>query len=114
MIACFQELERGLGRPVASEDFIGNVEASNALRELFRVKSTWPYRSKDSPGPCNFFFENGLYPRPDVFRASSEIGHSPHEDIFRELDSAFSSNDEIDNAGQLLDRLFARVVLAIG
>lgn len=36
-------------------------------------------------GPCNFFFENGLYPRPAVFRANDTIPLSKYELILREL-----------------------------
>jgi hypothetical protein len=65
------------------------------------------------PDPCNFFFENGLYPRPGVFRMTPEIRASSYEMIFRELNSGFSSAKEVAAAEQLLDDLFLKTARAI-
>lgn len=111
--AYFREVESRLGRPVTVDDFTQNIGAMNAIREFAELKCTWPYRRDDSPAPCNFFFENGLYPRPDVFRRTPEIRLSPYEKILRELDSGFSSVKEITEAEKLLEDLFIRTAQAI-
>lgn len=111
--AYFKELESRLGRHITVGDYLQNIGAIEAFREFAELKCEWPYRRKDSPGPCNFFLENGLYPRPDVFYATSDLRPSSYEKILRELDSGFSSKKEIAEAGQLLDRLFLKTERAI-
>jgi hypothetical protein len=111
--AYFREVQFRLGRPIEVTDYKENIAASNALREFARLKSNWPYRRGDSPAPCNFFFENGLYPRPGVFRTAPDIGPSSYENILRELDAGFSSAKELAAAEQLLDELFLKTVRAI-
>ena len=111
--AYFKEVELRLGRHVTVSDYTENIEATGAFREFAELKSTWPYRRKESPGPCSFFFENGLYPRPDVFRNTLDIRPSPYEKMLRELDSGFSSAQEIASADQLLDDLFLKTEQAI-
>jgi hypothetical protein len=111
--AYFKEVESRLGRHIAVSDYTQNIGATDAFREFAELKSKWPYRRYDSPGPCNFFFENGLYPRPGVFRTTPDIRLSPYEKILRELDAGFSSAKEIAAADQLLDDLFLKTERAI-
>ena len=111
--AYFKEVESRIGRKVALSDFTQNVEAMDALKKFTTLKSTWPYRRANSSGPCNFFFENGLYPRPDVYRAKPDIRLSNYEDILRNLDSGFSSENELVAAEQLLENLFEQTERAI-
>lgn len=112
--AYFKEVESRLGRAIEVSDYSQSTKATDAFREFAELKSKWPYRRHDSPGPCNFFFENGLYPRPSVYRTSSDIRLSPYEVILRELDAGFSSPNEIEEADQVLDDLFLHAVRAIG
>ena len=109
--AYFKEVEFRLGRPIAVSDYT-EKGAKDAFREFAELKTKWPYRQDDSPGPCNFFFENGP-PRPAVFRKTPDIPPSPYEEILRELDSGFSSAKEIAEAEQLLDNLFSKTERAI-
>lgn len=111
--AYFKEVESRIGRNVAVSDYTQNIEAMDALKRFAEFKSIWPYRRDNASGPCNFFFENGLYPRPDVFRSSPDIRLSGYEDIFRELDSGFSSAKELAAAEQLLNSLFVKTERAI-
>ena len=114
LTAYFREVEFRLGRPIEAADYKGNLAASSAFMEFARLKSNWPYQRNDSPAPCNFFFENGLYPRPGVFPTTPDIGPSHYENILRELDAGFSSAKELAAAEQLLDELFLKTVRAIG
>ena len=54
-----------------------------------------------------------MYPRPVVFRATPGIRLSSYEKILRELDSGFSSAEEIEAADQLLDDLFLKTERAL-
>jgi len=111
--AFFKEVESRIGRHVAVSDFTENTEAMDAFGEFAELKSKWPYYRDNSSSPCNFFFDNGLYTRPRVFRANQDIPLSPYEKIFKELDSGFSSTEEIRAAEQLLDELFVKTEQAI-
>ena len=113
LTAYFKEVESRLGRHITVSDYTQNIQAMDAFREFAELKSKWPYRWQESAGPCNFFFENGLYPRPDVFRRTPDIRPSSYEKILRELDTGFSSENEIAEAEQLLDALFLKTVRAI-
>lgn len=112
--AYFKEIEFRLGRHIAVRDYTQNIEATNAFREFAELKCTWPYRRDDYPGPCSFFFENGLYSRSGVFRKTPDIPSSSYEKILEELDSGFSCAIEIVAADQLLDDLFLKTERAIG
>lgn len=114
VIAYFKEMESRLGRHITVSDYLQNTRAIAAFREFAELKLKWPYRRDDSPGPCNFFFENGLYPRPETFRANPDLGSSSYENILRELDSGFSSAKEIKEAEQLLADLFFKTERVIG
>jgi hypothetical protein len=111
--AYFKEVESRLGRRISVSDYTQNFPATNAFAEFTDLKSKWPYRRHDAPGPCNFFFENGLYSRPAVYRATPDIRLSPYEKILRELDTGFSSAKEIEAADHLLDGLFLKAERAL-
>jgi hypothetical protein len=113
MTAYFKEVEFRLGRHLVVSDYAANIEAADALREFVELKFQWPYRRDDFPGPCNYFFENGLYPRPGVFRKTQDIGLSSYENILKELDTSFSSAKEIAAADKLLDELFLKTERAL-
>jgi hypothetical protein len=113
LIAYFKEIETRLGRPVVVGDYVNNIKAADALNEFAELKTNWPYRRDDCPGPCNFFFENGLYPRPDFLLAIPTSWPSSYKEIFRELDSGFSSEKEIIEGCRLLDNLFVKTQQAI-
>ncbi len=111
--AYFKEVESRLGRSVAAGDYPRNSRAADAFREFAALKCHWPYRRADCPGPCNFFLENGLYPRPGVCRQSADIPPSSYETILGELDSGFSSAGELMAAEKVLDGLFVKAARAI-
>jgi len=109
LFAFFREVESRIGRPATAADFAKNSSPAELLREFAGLKIKWPFRRKDAPGPCNYFFENGEYPRPAVHRSEGSIPLSHHEEILRELDSGFSSAGELQAAEELLDDLFSRL-----
>jgi len=105
----FREVENRIGRPVTAADFAKGSGPVELLREFAGLKREWPFRRKDAPGPCNYFFENGEYPRPSVQRSGENIPLSRYEAIFKELESAFSSKKDLRAAEGLLDDLFSRL-----
>ena len=98
LAALFTELENRMGRVIDVADFSEPVRAAALLRMLTTLKLEWPFRRRGAPGVCNYFFEDGLYPRPAVRRKTETIPASRFEDILKELDSGFSSADRIEGA----------------
>jgi len=58
-------------------------------------------------------FENGEYPRAAVLRYGDGIPSSKYEDIFRELESAFCSENHQQAAEHLLNDIFGRLQAVI-
>ncbi len=110
----FEVLENRIGRPVEAADFMAGSEAAACFCEFAELKILWPFRRKDAPGPCNYFFENGEYPRPSVQRPGWDIPLSKYENIFRELDSGFSALEDQQQVERLLDALFDRLQVLLG
>jgi len=106
----FRELERRIGRKIEASDFSAGSRASRCLREFARLKVDWPFRRRSAPGVCNYFFEDGLYPRPEWKTAPENGNRSSFDAIFRELDSGFLSPADRKRANQVLADLFERMV----
>ena len=107
--AVFTALEDRIARRVGPDDFPAHSKAARRLRELVELKLSWPYRCAEAPGPCHFFFENGLYPRPEIQWPSSARPGWPDEIIFRELESCFESEKDVLQAAKRLRDLFSRI-----
>ncbi len=111
--AFFQEIEGRIGRPVRESDFAPGSPAAALLRAFAALKIDWPHRRADAPGPCNYFFENGAYPRPEVLGWGPDRPASRFAAIFRELDSAFASPADLRAAEARLEELFRRIAAAL-
>lgn len=105
LAALFTELENRLGRVIDTADFSQPVPAAALLKTLTALKLNWPFRRRDAPGVCNYFFEDGLYRRPAVKRKGETIPVSRFEVILQELDSEFSSADRIEVAEATIEGL---------
>lgn len=112
--AFFEELESRIGRAITASDFSGHSGASATLREFALIKLDWPFRRNAAPGVCNYFFEDGQYIRPVVSRTAVAIPASPYERIFQELDSDFSSADELQTAEARIEDIFRRISTLLG
>ncbi|RPJ71273.1 MAG: hypothetical protein EHM15_10800 [Desulfobacteraceae bacterium] len=112
--ALFAEIETRRGRPLAAEEIRRSRPARTALAELLAVKLDWPFHAPDWKGPANYFFNDGLYPRPPIDYARIGARPSPLDPILHELASAFSSRRELDAAEATIDHLIERARQALG
>lgn len=88
--------------------------AAVVLQNTFTVlKRQWPFRRPDSPGVCNYFFEDGQYPRPEVRVAEKRIPSSHFGAIFRKLDSSFPSPSDVRAAEEKIDVMLSALVNAL-
>lgn len=113
LCAFFAEVENRIGRRPHFTDFRPRSIAADLFLTYSSLKSDWPYRRKDAPGPCHYMFENGEYDRPSVFRELADIPGSRYEVIFQELDSGFGTAEQMIRAERYLDGLFERIAGAI-
>lgn len=90
---------------INSADFSKPGPAAARVNTLATLKLNWPFRRQGAPGVSNYFFEDGLYPRPAVKRKTATIPSSHFEEFFKELDSWFSSLDRIERAEATIERL---------
>ncbi|WP_419661489.1 hypothetical protein Dvar_19220 [Desulfosarcina variabilis str. Montpellier] len=110
LTAFFEILESRLARPVHPDDFTAGSQAAALLSTFAGLKLAWPFRQANALGMTNYFFEDGLYPRPAVHRANAAIPPSPFEAIFRELDSGFSSIEEQREAERKISGIIDGIV----
>ncbi|MBL0714742.1 MAG: hypothetical protein JJV98_13695 [Desulfosarcina sp.] len=108
--AFFKELDDRIGRPATRADFENHPDARARLQAFAGLKLKWLHRRADARGPCNYFFDNGLYHRPAVERSDAAIPASPYDSIFREFESHFASRDDMRRAEQVLEGLFNGLV----
>ena len=109
LAAFFEELENRIGRHICESDFSDCNGTSQLFRAFAALKLSWPFRRSNAPGVCNYFFEDGQYLRPVVGRNTEGIRASAFATIFRELDSGFSSTNELHDAGERLEDIFRRI-----
>ena len=113
LAALFTELENRLGRVINTADFSEPVPAAALLTTLTTLKMNWPFRRQGTPGVSNYFFEDGLYARPAVKRKTKTLPASRFEDIFQELDSGFSSADDIEDAEAKIEGLLIALEMTL-
>jgi hypothetical protein len=111
--AFFRALEGRLGGPVTPVDFRNRPVARFGLNAFAALKLDWPFRPDTAAGPCHFFFDDERYARPRVARADPAIPRSPHEEIFRELESRFADGDALRQAEAMLAAIFGDLVAVL-
>jgi hypothetical protein len=110
MGAFFGEIERRLGRPLRPDDLSAGAEARKAVLELLALKLDWPFRPPTVKGPGNYFFDDGLNPKPTVDYARLGVAPSRLDPILRELPSAFDRPEALEQAEAMIESLIARIL----
>ena len=115
LLSCFfQELEGRLQRPVRTDDFCAGSHAAALFKRFAGLKIEWPFRRPGAPGVCNYFFEDGHHHRPALSVTACGPVQSPFAGIFRELEAAFSSADELRRAERNVEDLLVQIVVSLG
>ncbi len=110
MNAFFGEIERRLGRALSAADLLADRDSRQAVLEFLTLKLNWPFRDPGAKGPGNYFFNDGLHPRPMVDYARMGAAVSPLDPVLRELSSAFERPADLAQAEARLEDLFARIM----
>jgi hypothetical protein len=105
----FQELESRMNRPLYSEDFTSRHDCREALKYLFLLRVSWPFRAPENHRLANYFFNDHLYARPQI--AAPAPGHAitRYRLILQELETNLSSEQALRQAELYLDERFNRV-----
>ncbi|MCU0584638.1 MAG: hypothetical protein MUC46_01030 [Desulfobacterales bacterium] len=111
--ALFKEIEARRGRPLAADEVKPHRPGREALAALLAVKLDWPFHAPDWKGPANYFFNDGLHPRPPIDYDRIGASPSPLDPILIELGSRFSSSRELRAAEERIDQLIEQVQQAL-
>ena len=108
--AFFGEVEQRAGRRLCAADLSVHADLRPAVLEFLTLKLAWPFRAPDAKGPGNYFFNDGLHPKPTIDYARLGLAPSPLDPILRELSSAFDRPAELAQAEAAIERILARIL----
>jgi len=109
----FEELESRLNRPLYEEDFTARRNCCEALKHLFLLRVSWPFRSPDNHRVANYFFNDHLYARPALKPSPEGPAISRYRSILQELETDPSSEQVLRQAELYLDDRFKLVQNAL-
>ena len=107
--ALFEELENRVNRPLYAQDFETNTAAREAMKYLFLLRVSWPFRSSGNHRVANYFFNDHLYTRPPIDVPCETEGISRYRRILQELETEVASEHALREAELYLDDRFKRV-----
>ncbi len=107
--AFFEELESRMNRPLYTEDFTTRPACREALKHLFLLRASWPFRAPDNHRVVNYFFNDHLYARPAIPPSREGQTISRYRLILQELETDPSSEHVLHQAELYLDDRFKLV-----
>jgi hypothetical protein len=107
--AFFEELEDRINRPLYAEDFTTHRACREALKFLFLLRVSWPFRAPDNHRVANYFFNDHLYARPPLQSPSKGQSISRYRLILQELETDPTSNHALRQAELYLNDRFKLV-----
>jgi hypothetical protein len=113
LMALFEELEDRMNRPLYAEDFTTHRTCREALKYLFLLRVSWPFRSPDNHRLVNYFFNDHLYARPVIQFPSNGESISRYRKILQELETDPTSEHTLRLAEVYLDDRFKMVQHAL-
>jgi hypothetical protein len=114
LAAFFGEIEKRLGHPLRPADLSAHAGLRRSVIELLSLKLDWHFRAPGVKGPGNYFFDDGLHPKPTIDYARLAAAPSRLDPILRELSSAFERPAELAQAEALVDGRLDRILRAVG
>lgn len=113
LTALFEELETRLGRELYAADFTTLRSRREALKHLFLLRVSWPFRAPHNHRLANYFFNDHLYARPPLGRAAGGHTITRYRLILQELETDASSDAVLRRAEVYLDDRFNLVQNAL-
>jgi hypothetical protein len=109
----FKALEERLGSPLTVADIINDEDCRQIVGRVLRLKIDWPFRRRPDPGPCNYVFDERVYPKPAVGYPPQTEMSSPYDILLKELLSDFNTPAELELAERMLAEMIANLVRCI-
>lgn len=113
LIALFEELESRISRPLYAPEFTARTACREALKYLFLLRVSWPFRSPQNHRIANYFFNDHLYARPLIKAAAQGQSISRYRLILQELETDSRSEQILRQAEMYLDDRFNLVQNAL-
>ncbi len=110
--ALFREIAARLKGSRALATRLAGAAAREAVRDMMRLKRSWPFRPDGENGLCHYFFNDGLYMKPPVRYPESKTARSRYHVIFRELVSAFDAEGALRRAEGVIEEMLDRIAAA--
>lgn len=85
----------------------------NAGKRLLGLKCNWPFQARPAADRVNYFFEDDLYPKPDIDYGRFSPGISKFDLIFKHLGSVFANADDLRRAEAMVEDLVDKLFLAL-
>jgi hypothetical protein len=111
--AFFSEIEKRLNRSLTMADVLPHADSRQAVLEFLSFKLDWPHRMPGARGPGNYFFNDGLYPKPPIDYARLGVAPSALDPILHELSSGFNRPEAINEAENRIEGLLGRILRPI-
>jgi len=86
-----------------------NGKTIECIRQLTRLKLTWPFQPNPETDRVNYFFKDRLYLKPDVRYEDAAGNRSRYDEIFKNLVSVFHNSDELREAEKMIDSQLDRM-----
>lgn len=109
----FKALEERLASPLTAADILNRTECRQIVGSMLRLKNDWPFRRRPDPGPCNYVFDDRLYPKPAVGYPPLTTKVSPYDILLRELQSGFNTPAELAQAERMMADLIESLARCI-
>lgn len=104
--ALFEEVESRLGRRLYVDDFTERPACRQAMKRLFLLRVSWPFRAPSNQRLANYFFNDHLYARPPLETANGSGAIQRYRTILQELETDATSEDILRQAEMFLDDRF--------
>jgi hypothetical protein len=98
LLALFEELESRMGRELYAEDFSASNARREALKHLFLLRVSWPFRAPAHSRLANYFFNDHLYARPPLPVTANGHAISRYRTILQELETDAGSEEALHQA----------------
>lgn len=104
----FKIVQEALGESISADAIESNHRLTSILSEYFALKTSWPFRDTGKPRFGKYFFVGEEYDVDRIDYAALGVDLHKYDSIFLSLSSAFSTKDEVNRAGLILDDIIER------
>ena len=106
----FEEIQLKIRQPLICYDLMNKDGFLKIFREFMALKIIWPFRPPSHPSPCNYFFNDRQFVKPEIDYPNTSAQIPRFHRLFRELISRFHTQRDLHQAESLIDNLIQKMV----